>query len=481
MDRMTSQFRRERLAASGPTRRRGVLLGRLFPSNRKVDNISPLVWGTRALEATVLCLLALAFSTWVTPDNPFQVRAEFPWLWIVPAVIAMRYGTSIGIWSVTMLLVSWFVLHGYGHNLKWIAVNSVAEFPESYFVGGLVLIMICGQFSDTWSERHRRLMAANSYFNERLQTITRNHFLLRLSHERLEQDMLVKPMTLRETLVRLRDMTRVNLEKSEAMPGANDFLQILAQSCQLEVAAIYRVDLAGNLDPMPVAQLGQAAALERNDPLVKFCLQNQTLAHLRNTEIGRDRQQTSRYLVCAPIAASNGNILGIVAIERLPFSVMNNDTLQMMAVMVGYYADGLEHEDVIEEIHEHVPDCPTDFALDLVRLSRIYEIASINSAMVALVFEANEQGQDLYENVKRMKRSIDMAWAISNGRNHVFITLLPLSAEQAVEGYLQRIETNLQTLFGKDFMSAHVASHAGYLRSSWPVETLGKLLEQCNA
>jgi hypothetical protein len=53
-----------------------------------------------------------------------------------------------------------------------------------------VLTLLCGQFAEVWNARSRRLRGVNAYLEERLTMLTKNHFLLRLSHERLEQDLL---------------------------------------------------------------------------------------------------------------------------------------------------------------------------------------------------------------------------------------------------------------------------------------------------
>lgn len=434
-------------------------------------------WISGAVEGAILCLVALALSAWASPDDPFGVHGQFPWLWTVPAIVAMRYGTSTGVWTAIVLLSAWFVLHGLPPHIGLGPSFYSDTFPQSYFVGGTVWVLVCGQFSDVWSGRHRRIISANAYFNERLQTVTRNHFLLRLSHERLEQDMLFKPMTLRETLVRLRDATGMGWRRGEPMPGAADFLQIVGQSCQLEIAGVY--PMANNEpDPLPAASLGAAGELDLNDALVRACLDQHKLTHVRNLEEAR---QTSRYLVCGPLRAASGGLLGVLVVEKMPFSTLNNDILQLMTVLCGYYADGLEQEHAVSAIQKQVPNCPHDFALDLTRLCRIHHEAGIDSSMVALVFDHNNDSLDLFENVKRLKRSIDQSWVFSNDRHYVMITLLPLSGAQAIDGYLLRIEHALQTLFGKDFLAAHVATHVGHLCATPPAEMLAQLVERCDA
>jgi len=457
--------------------RRYPLLRLIFPHNRRDPATAPGAWIAGAVEGAILCLLALAFSAWVSPSDPLGVHRQFPWLWTAPIIVAMRYGTSTGIATAILLLCAWFVMHDLAPSLGLDPPFRPADFPQSYFVGGVVWILICGQFSDVWSDRHRRIMAANAYLNERLQTVTRSHFLLRLSHENLERDMLSKPMTLRQSLVHLRELTGMDRARGDPMPGASDFLKIIGQSCQLEIASVHPVaDSTPVL--LPAASMGAAGDLKGDDPLVLACIEQHKLAHVKNID---EATQTSSYLVCAPLRAASGRVLGILAVEKMPFFALNDDTLQLMAVLSGYYADGLEQEYAVSGILERIPDCPHDFALDLIRLCRIHNDAGINSSMVALVFNNNSVGLDLFENVKRMKRSIDQCWAFSNDRHHVSITLLPLSGRQAVEGYLLRIEHALQNLFEKDFLMARVATHIGHLGAPPPAETLEQLLKKCDA
>ena len=459
-----------------PPWRRHPLLRLISLDNRRDSTTAPGAWTAGAVESSILCLLALAISAWASPSDPFGVHRQFPWLWTAPIIVAMRYGTSTGIWTALVLLCMWFTLHALPPRIGLDPSFRSDVFPQSYFVGGVVWILVCGQFSDVWSGKCRRIMAANAYLNERLQTITRNHLLLRLSHEHLERDRISKPMTLRQSLINLRELTGIDRASGDPMPGASKFLKIIGQNCQLEIASVYPVtnDIPALL---PAASLGAACHLQVDDPLVIACIQQHKLAHVKNID---EATQTSRYLVCAPLRAASGKLFGILAVETMPFFALNDDILQLMTVLSGYYADGLEKEHAVSGILKRLPNCPHDFALDLIRLHRIHNDAGIDSSMVALVFNNTGAGLDLFENAKRMKRSIDQCWAFSTNRHHVLITLLPLSGEQAVEGYLLRIEHTLQNQFEKDFLMAHVATHIGHLGLPPPADTLGRLLEKCD-
>ena len=444
-------------------------LRRFFPG-QQVSDEPAWIWLWAGFEAVLFCVAALVVSFWLTPADPFGLRAEFPWLWIVPAVLAMRYGSVIAMLAVSTLFTGWLAME----QLQLVT----AVFPKAYFLGGLILALVCGQFADVWNSRQRRLRAVNAYLDERLNTLTKSHFLLRLSHERLEQDLLAKPLTLRETLTRLRGLSGRDL--GEAMPGAAEFLQLLGQTCQLEVASVFAQRGDGSIDPHAVAQVGPASALDLNDPLMAFGIEQGDLVHVQMAEPGARDFDLSRYMVCSPMTTSSGQRIGLVAVERVPFFALNYDTLQLFAVLLGYYADGVDASRETRALIARVPGCPQDFALDLVRLSRIRDTAEIQSALVALVFEDDERGADMHAQVMRQRRNMDLSWEMRSPGRITQLTLLPLAGAAAVEGYLVRIESALHAQFGVGFMDARVAAHNAHLGAAPPADTLRALIGRCH-
>lgn len=451
------------------------LLRNLFP-HRDADGPSLCVRSWAVFEMLVFCLAALAISSWASPDDPFGVRLQFPWVWIVPAILAMRYGTGIGASAIATLIASWVILLKTGR----MPGLDLADFPKSYFLGGLILTLICSQFSDVWATRSRHLRATNAYLDERLNTLTKNHFLLRLSHERLEQDLLARPLTLRETLVRLRMLTSAT-PRTEAnlLPGAGEFLQLLGQSCQLEVAAVQAFDLRGVPQEEPSAALGRCATLDTDDPLYCHAMTENLLAHVQIGSAPEAIRDSSRYLICAPLLPSSGAAVGVLVVEKLPFFALNDDALQLLSVLIGYYADGIRMRTLIAEILQRLPDCPSEMALEVVRLHRIRRSAGIDSSLVALVFENNEGALDMLEQVKRLKRGVDLSWELSGPAHQVLITLLPLAGTAAVEGYLLRLESALHGQFGSEILASRIATHVVHLGLTPPAEALAGLVGRC--
>lgn len=152
----------------------------------------------------------------------------------------------------------------------------------------------------------------------------------------------------------------------------------------------------------------------------------------------------------------------------------------MLSVLIGYYADGVRLNQTARPVLDVLPECPHELALDVVRLHRIRLTAGIDSSLVALVFRSGGNALDIYEQVKRLKRGVDLSWEIAGQHHRALITLLPLAGSAAVEGYLLRIETALQAQFGVGLLAGNIVIHNAQLGFATPADTLVQLVKRCD-
>lgn len=422
-------------------RAQGVVLG-----NGVGRWIAPSTTGWRAVGETVLVMVvALAIAALLVPDNPLLLNTGFPWVWVMPLVIALRYGTLMGALSAALLLGGWYVFYGSG--------ASPQPFPNLFFLGGLLFVLVAGQFGDIWNARLARARQVNGYLSDRLAALTKNHFLLRLSHDRLENDLLARPTTLRDTLTQLRQVA-LNDHAKTSLPGSEAFLKLATQACQLEVAALFEMK-DGELVKEPLVSLGGKVVLDPTDPLVDYCITTRTLAHVRVPELRH--MSGTRYLAVAPVLSGDHELLGVVAVEHMPFLSVNHENLQFLMVLLGYYADGVRHAEATRNILTAVPDCPYEFALDYSRLARLQRDTGMESTVVALIFDMDEERNALYEHVRRSSRALDVTWAVQGTSHRAFLTLMPFAGDSAVSAYLVRIEDSLEAQFHVNFEAAHIS------------------------
>lgn len=430
--------------------------------------LAPRRLGRWAFIEVVILTLALALAAVLMfPDDPFLLSQPFPWLWLGPLLLALRYGTMAAFTSTLLLMAAWQGVNLLGHG--------TSAFPSSFFLGGLLLTLVAGEFADLWSSRLRRADEARGYFSERLEALTRNHYLLRLSHERLEQQQLLRPLTLQDALQNLRALM-AQAPAAEALPQAQEVLRLMGQACQLEAASLHGVDAQQRPRPEPLACLGEGGSLQLHDPLVQCALERNALCHVQTEGSGAGG---SRYLVVAPLSDSSGRLAGLLAVERLPFLSLNQETLCFLAVLGGYYADSLRLAPAARQLQARLPQCPQDFAGELLRLHRIQQDTGLVSCLLAVVVEAQGQQDDIARRLQQQARALDVLWSVRQGERCFVFILMPLQGEAALTGCAHRLERWLKESYGcRDLAAAGVTLHSGRLDEP-PEALLRTLLTRC--
>ena len=367
---------------------------------------------------------------------------------------ALRYGVMPGIVSSAMLLAAWYVFQ---------PDPAVAEVPKLYFLGGLLMVMVSGEYSGLWRTRLRRMSEVNYYLEDRIERITKRLYLLRLSHERLEQDMLSRPSTLRDAVGALRRRVAADTAKDGAsgLPGAQELLEFLSQYCQLEVAAIYaRVESNAGAEAgyQLVAAIGSPPPLRPDDPLLAYASQRQHLAHIQVEEL--DKAHPTEHLVVAPIETGRHRLLGMLVVTRMPFFAMNEDMLRMISVLASAYADGITAAHEVVPLMMALPGLPVIFAEEYVKLARMQRDYGINSHIVVLVCYGHPERLDIFAQIRRERRQPDIVWSIESLLEcSLVITLMPLAGTAAVDGYLLRLENSLRETHGTGFRELGIQTH----------------------
>jgi hypothetical protein len=382
-------------------------------------------------------------------------------------LVALRYGVAPGFVSSLILIAAWKLMDHLSETHE--------SFPEQFFLGGLILSMLCGEFSAAWGARLRRAEETNHYIDERLSRITLRHLLLRLSHDRMEQEILTKPVTLRDALGGLRQLTSANGDAHK--PASLSLLQLLTQYCQLESSAIFVASGEGGY--LRTSEIGSPPDLRADDPLLTYALEHRSLSHLLIGGLA-DVELPSPFLVIAPILTSDKKLLGVLAIDRMPFLALNEENLQMLSVMLGYYADCVNEAEGSRHFFERFPDAPADFAAEFSRLLQLQRSFDINSHVVVLSFDNDEIGRQAIAQLTHIRRGLDIPWQVKAGDRLLLVNLMPLANNSAVDGYLLRLETILKDSMGLDPEEWHLTSVRISMEESDPMGSLQRLFEAQN-
>ncbi|MDP3136576.1 MAG: PelD GGDEF domain-containing protein [Burkholderiaceae bacterium] len=415
---------------------------------------------------TVLWPVVLLWISWLSnPDNPFYVNEGFPWPWLGAWLIALRYGTLAGVIAALELLGAWYLMSG----------GALATPPKLYFLGGGIVTMICGEFGSFWGARAGRFREATRYLDDRIDRLTRRLYLLKLSHDELEFELIDRPGTLRDSLTELRAILEAHADVEERLPGAQSILEFLAHYCQIEAGGIYEYLTTGpRAEIRQVAIVGSASAPDANDPMVQHAVETGQSVHLQETLVHSSRR--SSLLVVAPMQDERGETVGLLVVNRLPFMALNPDNLRNMWVLLQSYAEYLRQRALSLEYLPLWPDAPPDLRHEFAWLQRLQLDFGLQSwCLVWRVAHLN--ALDILEQVRSEHEGGEMAWIWRQGDSVSLISLMPFMGVEQVKLEVQRIKDSLSRTYGPAIGQSLVFSVEIWLGQPNAYELMREMLE----
>lgn len=383
--------------------------------------------------ALTIGLVVLSFS--LSPADPLLIHSEFPWIWFIPTLIALRHGRMAAALAVAIIILA--MLH---------TIN-LGQFPwksyQLWLLGGLTLTLICSEFYAYWLRQQYSLRQKSHYLDNRIDSLSRAYGVLRLSHDQLEESLITKPATLRQSLLELRELLLKSQDKFTP-DIANAYMEILDIHAGLNSAALF---LRQNKQwhKHPIAFIGESFSLEMNDVLVKRCLTKHHAAYVAINVL--EENAISHYLAVVPMEDANRHLMGLLVIKEMPFLVLNDETLKKLTLLLAYIADEVWAAQKAVTLQKIFPDCPAFFASELFKLDHLCQLTKVDSSIVAFYLPPSPQREDILFFLKEDKRVLDVNWQMLRGNTIILLVLTPLTARSMLIGYIQRISTLLLRQF----------------------------------
>lgn len=419
------------------------------------------------LETLAITAALLLAGYYFNRSDPLFVHASFPWVWFAPLLVALRYGIAPGMISVSVICLFYLVLQ---------RQDMLREaFPTNFMLGGVLMTLISGQFSMLWSQRLRRSDQLSRHAGERFEQLSRAYFMVRLSHDRLEQNLISRPVTLRDAMTDLRSLLATHGGQLDH-ETASALISVLVHYCSLESAAIYLADTNGGMRDVPVAVCGCGAPYQAADLLLRSAIESGNTAYQSVNRLRRD--ENSSYLVAAPLRTSSGVLLGVLLVSEMPFLALQRENLQIMGVLLAYATDHAESAREARSLLTVFPDCPSMFAAELVKMVRLRRDLEVGSALVVINIAPTPRLDELCHALERQQRGLDHVWRRELGWGVQFVTLMPFSGQAAVEGYQSRLNDMLQRQFGLRMGEGGISTFSSLVAADEPLRQLADLLAE---
>ncbi|MDF1760414.1 MAG: PelD GGDEF domain-containing protein [Coxiellaceae bacterium] len=417
------------------------------------------------IESIILPTLFFFITFYAISQRGEAFYHNSEWVWLAPILVALRYGAGLGGIACLVLV------------LEMAAMISPPPwyYPQSYYaLEGFFITLLCGQFRSIWHEKLVRSSQLLQYAQQRLEFLSRVYFMTRISHDRMEQNLISKPVTIRSAMCDLRAMI---VEKgAELTPEvAKLLLQLLSQVCSFERAGLFLVN-GNTIESIPIADVGKIGEINVDDPLVVAALERDNFTYLAINQLSE--KEVSEYLVAAPLKPYHSKPFAMLVVERMPFLSLNQDNLKALSVLLNYFSEDYYAVEQAKEILLAFPDCLSDFAVELKKLHRLRTKIGIDSCLVALFVSNESMYQSIIPALQLQQRGLDLTWVHKRELDSVLVTLMPVAETMAVEGYVRRVRTWLKEERGLSFSYPKLHIHYCSLEKSDPLQQLQGLLDE---
>ena len=429
-----------------------------YPVRRWIRHHPGLV--SRVLETLLWPALFVGLAWYSNPNNPFYIDEGFPWPWLGPWLIGLRYGVGYGAAASAGLWGSWVL---YTQIMAPMVAGAAArtlaqtpQFPRLYFLGGAIATLIAGEFGSYWRMQILRLQEGQHFLNDKVERLTRRLYLVKLSHDDLEYEMVDRPGTLRESLIELRILmdryTRENPLEAVALPGAQFMLDFVTQHCRIDSAIMYSVRMEPTVKLTRVAAVGGMPEPAADDPMILRALESGHQVHLQDALL--ERSERHQLIAATPLISSARDPIGVVAIGNMPFTSLTTDNLQTIAVLLESYADYLRLSLNAAEILPQWPLSPRGLAGEFAWLNRLSAEFGLTSRCVVWRVRHARQPEMLdYLQQLHSRGETACRWPVgrqSPGQRSkpCVIVLVPFTDAAGANIYKQRIFDSMGQSFG---------------------------------
>jgi hypothetical protein len=280
------------------------------------------------LETLVISLVLIAVGAAVDRRDPFVLRRGFSWLTLAPLFAAIQYGSlhglACGAFQAVLLGIAWRS-----------GLTALPDSAAEIVLGWLFMGLVAGEFRDSWFRRVRHAESCADHLRIRLEELGRAYLTLKISHDRLRRDAPDSGGTLCDAVAAFRgELDGARGSAAISLFGSR-ILALFADHASVRAAALHPVGADGVPAPA-VATMGPGGGAE-HDPLVHKAARSALTVSLRDAGDGQ-------VLVAVPLVDARGHTHAVVAIREMPFLALEEEMLELLAVLGGRLGDCFSQE-----------------------------------------------------------------------------------------------------------------------------------------
>lgn len=371
------------------------------------------------LETFSFVLIYLSIGYMINPEDPCMLRHELSYLTIVLAIITLFHGMRNGLVGIMIIGVVMTLFY--------------PVMPYQEFLKELVLVLIFGEFHYYWTRNIAKDTIKIDFLQTKLDELSKAFYTLKISHDQLEKNYVVKSMSLRSSMRSIKD----DFWDKGVEESYRSFLMLLEKSFNIEKVFLCSVSSGNKMNI--IAKSGSDMHFNENDPMIQSALEKKMPIYLD----AESKHEENSYLAVIP-ALSKDEVVGILIIERMFFISFDKDNLISISILLTYFFDEVRKSEVLKNMGDEFSRFQENFRFEMHRLFDLDEIYKINSTV--LVFRSRDEmtAHRLLEKSRENLRSLDVISDYRLDDIHIIALLFPFANHASCSGFLNRILSLLQ-------------------------------------
>jgi hypothetical protein len=395
------------------------------------------------LETLFLIGIFLTVGYLFSADDICLIQESVPYLLILLSIITLFHGFESGMLALGIIAI-----------VMWLFYDS---FPYVPFLVNLLMVMIYSEFHYYWTKQIKELRTSNDYKTVKLNELANAFYSLKISHDQLEKNYVLKPMSIRSAIEEILEK-RASKEVSQE-EYFQDFLALLEKSFHMHGGFIIYADEEHNDEYLTEenANICYSATSERyakeeifQEYLVDKAINYKQAVYVSDDEgnpaIRKDIEE-SQFLAAIPIVY-NHRMLAVLVIEKMPFISFNKENLISLSILFEYLLISVLKQELLQE--REALSCIEDkeFRYEYLRSSLLQQKYKTNSTVMIFKIEDEIQSLTLLKQAQAMLRSLDLLTYHKHTEEkrtlYYILFLFPLNDESAALGFLNRLRGSLK-------------------------------------
>ncbi|NPB08173.1 MAG: hypothetical protein GXN96_04500 [Aquificae bacterium] len=380
--------------------------------------------GTRLFPAVVVLLEVLLISLilWssgviFSREDPLLIKQKYSPTLLVALVLSLYYGFTGGILFIAAVFAVAFFYY--------------KPFPYLEFLWDLLIVLIASEFRYYWGKMVRSAEQEKEYLEEQVSRLRKELFLLKLSHDQLELNYVIKPYSLRRMLEEIKQ--KLITERNEKVL-MNFLLSILMQNFQVYGATLFKYS-QGQLRVL--AQLGNGEEHTLEEPLLRKAIEEESSFYLPPKALRKFTGEGRGFRYLAVIVSKAEGELYILAISDILFVNLNEEVLNYMLIILSYVAEDVAIGRKLASLYAgREVRCNFNFLKELYKMYELFKDLGIESSVVIFTWQEGISPHHEYE-FERTIRGLDVMCFLYEERLALF--LLPFTAYAGAVSFSERM------------------------------------------